>query len=374
MRAPGDRPHAIDVSEIAAMLNARIEELAYHLFPAARRDGHHLCVGSLAGEPGQSLKIEIRGPRQGGWRDFANPDGAEGHGDALHLVRHVLCGGDMADAIRWAKSWLGLDHLDERRLEQRREEARAQVRENASKAEEERALKRRRAVAMWMGGAPIAGTPAERYLQARGIRLSAKGLDHWPGSLRFVAEAWHSGERVKMPAMVACMVMPDGKHVATHRTFLEFRAGEGWAKLSSANAKMVLGSCGGAFVPLRKGASGKSLGEAPAGEWMHLAEGIEDALTGAMARPELRVGAAYSLGNMGTIELPARLGGLTFWADRDAPGSAAVDQLERSIARQQARGTAVKLVMPPIGQKDLNAWLQALVTEAERGAHVRGLA
>lgn len=368
-----DRPHAVSVSEIEQMLRQQVDSLVTELLPNARRDGHHLCVGSIAGEPGQSLKIEMSGPRRGGWRDFSCPDGADGHGDCLHLIRLVLFRGDMGEAIKWAKSWLGIDHLDPGRLEIRRAEAREQSRANAEKDAAEKELRRSRAVALWLGGKPIAGTPAEAYLRGRGIALSPDGLDHWPGSLRFVGECWNREERCKIPAMVASMVLPNGMHVATHRTYLAWDERAGWVKMDSPNAKMVLGSTRGSFISLRKGPSDKSMADMPAGEEFHAAEGIEDALTGAMARPHLRVGAGYSLANLGAIVLPEQAGGLCLWADRDAPGSPAIDQLERTIARQQARGTAVRLVMPPPPFKDLNEWLQSLLRDARRQARVGGV-
>ena len=69
---------------------------------------------------------------------------------------------------------------------------------------------------------------------------------------------------------------------------------------------------GGAFVPLRKGASRKAMG-ALAGsksarpETIYMTEGIEDALTVAMVKPDLRVLAGYSLRNLGMILFPAAI-------------------------------------------------------------------
>jgi len=374
-RRPQERGHVLEVSEIEQLLRAEVERLVWELLPNARRDGHHLCVGSIAGEPGQSLKVEISGARQGGWRDFANPDSDEGHGDCLKLIALTRFGGELGPAVAWAKSWLGLDHLDPGRIETKRVEAREKARESAVAAEEEKKLKRRRAVALWLGGKPIAGTPAEAYLRGREIELHPDGLDHWPGSLRFVSECYNREQGVKMPAMVASMVRPDGSHVATHRTYLSWSERHGWVKMDSPNAKMVLGSCGGSFIPLRKGASGRSMAEMPAGEWIHMPEGIEDALVGAMARPRVRIGAGYSVGNIGSIAFPEtlrRTAGLVIWADRDAAGSDAVDALERTIGRQQAQGTAVRIVMPPPPFKDLNDWLRALVRDARRAQREAG--
>jgi len=349
--------YAIEVREIEQLLRESIEQLAWELLPNARRDGHFLSVGSLSGEPGQSLKINVSGPNKGMWTDFsvANGNGYLG-GDCLHLIRLVRFGGDIGAAIKWAKSWLGLDHLDPGRLEVRKREAREASEEQERKAREIKEQKRRRAVALWMGSKPIGGTPAEAYLRGRGIKI--EGLRKWPGALRFHAEVWNRELGVKIPAMVSAMFTPDGSHVATHRTYLQHDPRRGWVKLDSPNAKMVLGACGGSFIPLRKGASGKSMADMPEGEAMHIAEGIEDALTVAMAKPEIRIGAGYSLGNIGSIIWPDRVGELVIMCDRDEAGSPAVDLLERVIARQQARGVRVKYAMPPVGFKDFNEWLQ----------------
>ncbi len=372
---PQDRRHALGVDEIERMLRQHGEQLFFELFPAARRDGHHLCIGSIAGEPGQSLKMELRGLRQGCWHDFANPDSPEGHGDCIRLIELVMFAGDRGQAVQWAKSWLNLDDLDPGRLATKRAEVR-QASIDAELAEQkERELKRKRAVALWMGAKPIAGTPAAAYLRGRAIELDPDGIDHWPGCLRFEANCYNREEGVKMPAMVAQLVRPDGTHAATHRTYLTYSDRSGWVKMDSPNAKMMLGSARGAFVPLRKGASGKAMAQAPAGEFFYVAEGIEDGLVAAMARPQLRIGAGYSLGNIGAIELPEAFragGGMVILADRDAPGSKAVDQLEATIAKQQARGIAVRLMLPPQGQKDLNAWLQGLLRTARVQARAGG--
>lgn len=346
--------YAIDVREIEQLLRADAERLCWELLPNARRDGHFLTVGSIAGEPGQSFKFNISGPNRGLWSDFANLHSEEGRGDCLHLIRLCLFGGDMGEAIKWAKSWLGLDDLDPARLETRKRDARAAAEASARQDIEERKLKQRRAVGLWMGSKPIAGTPAEAYLRGRGIEIERLGK--WPGALRFHAEVWNSEIKHKIPAMISAMFTPDGEHVASHRTYLRWCERKGWVKLDSPNAKMVLGRCAGSFIPLRKGASGKSMGQMPEGEAVYITEGIEDALTCAMARPDLRIVAGYSLGNIGSIVWPAQVGRLVLLCDRDTK-PATIDALEKVIARQQARGVHVQYVMPPKGVKDFNEWL-----------------
>ena len=124
------------------------------------------------------------------------------------------------------------------------------------------------------------------------------------------------------------------------------------------SAKKVLGKSRGAFVPLRKGASRQTMGRMRRPETLYVTEGIEDALTVAMCKPDARVIAAYSLGNLGSIEFPGAIETIVLVADRD-DGAREMELLERAIAKQQARGHRVQLVLPPVGFKDVNAWLLA---------------
>ena len=47
--------------KIRATLHARAAEVCTHLLPAGQRNGAEYEVGSLAGEPGESLKINLAG-------------------------------------------------------------------------------------------------------------------------------------------------------------------------------------------------------------------------------------------------------------------------------------------------------------------------
>jgi hypothetical protein len=359
------RPAALDVGEICALLNARAAEYAPLLLANGRRSAcrRYWETNSLDDCPkpdgGYSLKVELTGPRKGLWRDHATGQG----GDLLELAMIREHGGDKGRAVAWAKSELRLDDMDPQRIERVRYQV--EQRELAADAEHAKVVeaKRRGALALWLSGQPIAGTPGERYLEHRGIDLAAIG--QWPGSLRYHDEVWNGDAGVKLPAIVATMVTPAGVQVATHRTWLgrdpRTRA---WVKADGAdlgvprgNAKKVLGKCGGAFIPIAKGASGRSMGTISEVEPIYVTEGIEDALCVAMTRPGLRVIAAYSLGNLGAIEFPAAIDPIVIVADRDEKPKS-VDALERAIAKQQARGKRVQLVMPPVGVKDINDWLR----------------
>src|SRR5438309_1153464 len=91
-------------SGISAMLAHRIQLLAAALLPSGKRVGAEWRCGSVAGDPGMSLGVHLRGERAGLWSDFATGE----RGDALDLVAAVLFRGDIGQALRWAASWLGL--------------------------------------------------------------------------------------------------------------------------------------------------------------------------------------------------------------------------------------------------------------------------
>ena len=46
----------LDVRDIAAMLNQRIERLCHELLPAGQKNGGEWRIGSIAGEPGDSIQ------------------------------------------------------------------------------------------------------------------------------------------------------------------------------------------------------------------------------------------------------------------------------------------------------------------------------
>src|SRR5437763_15477305 len=91
-------------ADISRELAARVHALAADLLPAGHREGHEWRCGSLAGEPGDSLGVHLRGTKAGVWSDFSTDQ----KGDALDLVRAVL-GLGMPEALSWSRRWLGLE-------------------------------------------------------------------------------------------------------------------------------------------------------------------------------------------------------------------------------------------------------------------------
>jgi len=60
-----------DITEIKRALEPRAQEVAEHLLPRGLRQGREWTVGSIDGEPGQSLKVCVSGAKAGTWADFA---------------------------------------------------------------------------------------------------------------------------------------------------------------------------------------------------------------------------------------------------------------------------------------------------------------
>lgn len=85
------------------MLADRVEAVCEWLLPQGKREGSEWRAGSVTGEPGHSLGVNLAG-KPGIWRDFA--DDAKG-GDLIDLIQ-AAHGVSKADAVKEAKDFLGL--------------------------------------------------------------------------------------------------------------------------------------------------------------------------------------------------------------------------------------------------------------------------
>ena len=65
------RPPAYDRDEIRSHLLERLDSVLAYLFPNGKRRGAQFFVGNLQGDAGDSLVIELDGPKRGLWLDFA---------------------------------------------------------------------------------------------------------------------------------------------------------------------------------------------------------------------------------------------------------------------------------------------------------------
>jgi hypothetical protein len=353
------------VAEIEQDLRDNVLSIARQCLPGGWEEGNYYTCGDLTGGAGGSLVVNLKGVKQGLWRDYA----ADVGGDMLDLIEKTQGLAGKGAAVALAKEWLGIDDgwagrvttispeeraARARRLAQMRERRQAEV-----TAENAKAIRQARGVYLNREARGIVGTPAEAYLLGRG-RLPVDG--RWPGCLKFDL-AWQKDTKRKEPAMLAPVYLPTGDMVAVHRTFLQPDAQRGWTKLCVPKPKLVLGRAWGGFVPISKGASGKSMAKMTADEAVYMAEGIEKCLAIREIRPEYRVVAGVSLGNMGAIVFPPHVRRLVIVADRDDNDSA-ISTLERAVAAQQSRVGDVRLVFPPAPFKDIDEWVDAARAQA----------
>lgn len=335
-----------DASEVSVRLARAIDRLAPELLPAGKRKGGYWTCGSIDNEPGGSLFIHLVGSKAGKWADAATGE----FGDALDLVAGAMFRGDKKRAYWWSLSWLGLAASGP---VARRPAQDAGARPATVDQEDDR--RRRAALRLFLEARPsIAGTPADLYLAGRGIAIAALGRQ--PRSLRFHPACWNTERRGPLPALIAAISGATGHHVATHRTWLAEFPG-GWGKARLAEPKMSLGVFAGGSIRLWRGASRKPLRDASPDEVVVIAEGIETALSIAIACPELRVLAAVSLGNMGSVWLPPQVTRIILCADNDLKPKAQ-RAFQRVVERHLDAHRDVRVARAAVG-KDFNDTLQA---------------
>lgn len=352
MTAQRQFDHSIE--EIKAALNARPVELAHALGLYGRQSGQNYWVKDPRRPDGGNLSSFAIHTRRGIWKDWSQNEG----GDLIRLVAVYACGGDDKRAVKWCLDWLGWtrNKPDTRQMAKLQEQARQA---DAEAIETDR-RRRKAAKAMWLNGAPLDGMdPASLYLRARGVDLN-RFKDGPPRALRFVKECEAWPEQQKMPAMVACIASEHVGIMAAHRTYLSCENGI-WVKAFAGQqrdgkkvpAKRVLGNYAGGTIRLTRGPSGKPLASAPAGEWIALGEGIENVLTVAQVRPDLRCLAAVGLSNLGNVELPKQIGGVYVLADNDT-NPKTVEAFDRAMDALALRGHE-PVVVRVDGAKDFNA-------------------
>lgn len=351
----------MSIDMLNEQLRSRIDSLVMALFPNAKLVNGIWRLGSIAGEPGQSLGIWASGRKQGEWADYASGTG----GDPVKLVHEALNNGsDWKRTFDWIRDFLGLGRGFSPE-ELRRQEARAEAskRERAQAEREDRARKQASAMRHYLTGVPIPGTPAERYLIGRNIHLSRLGKA--PGALRYHASMRCPETGTFRPCMLALMQRIDEPQVTIHRTFLKIHDDGRVTKADKKSggemneAKVAYSAYSGAWIPLSRGASGQPMRKMPLGEWVCVTEGIEDGLTIVLAKPEMRVVAALSLSNIGALALPERAGGLFLCADNDAKEDA-IRGFQRAKVKLLDRGFKVVEFRPPQQFKDFNEWAGVL--------------
>lgn len=394
-----ERRHTVSIEAIKQGLIDQIEAVVARFAPSANgsyRKGevyftlnpmrHDTSVGSFC--------INMSGPQVGQWHDFAM-SGRGAHGDLIDLIGGVL-GLSQADAIREARQILGLenDTPEARRAREEGAKRAAEARKAQAAKAREKALQRRKwAQGLWLAGQEnMRGTPADLYLQGRGIDFARLG--RVPRALRFHREVtyWQEleqvdqstgevlcdaqgrpimrREQVKLPAMVAAITALDGTHLATHRTYLAQRQGGGWGKAAIPDAKKVLGDYRGGCIRLSsgigpRGGKGGALKDCAPGTRVYIGEGIETCLSAVMLLPHARVLAAVSLANMAAVDLPPNVTEVVLIADHDGHEQARA-AFQAAVDAHAAKGRTVKVWRSDVAGEDLNDTMQRMLRE--RGA------
>ncbi|WP_367025927.1 hypothetical protein ABZN20_16175 [Methylococcus sp. ANG] len=79
--APDHIERRHDKDDLRNRLLDQLEAVLSYLFPRGRRQGTRFVIGNLQGDAGDSLVIELEGPKRGVWIDFATGES----GDVLAL-------------------------------------------------------------------------------------------------------------------------------------------------------------------------------------------------------------------------------------------------------------------------------------------------
>src|SRR5262245_45061065 len=300
------------------------------------------------GDKHPSFTIWLRGAYAGAWRDERD---TETKGDIIDLVCYVR-GIERRDALHWLANELGIRRTANRAERQAiAKRAREQHKQDMEAADAKRLQNSRRAFGIWLKAQEIEGTRADIYLQARGLNLAdlprgPRGGDRYPSLLRYIPNEKHisdTGAVTYWPCMVAGCVDPAGKVRAIHRTWLER---DGSDKAPVEPPRKCWPASGGLVIPIWRGGSGLSVREAIANglrETLVLTEGIEDALTVALAAPQYRVWAAISLGNFGKVTVPDCIDGIIIHRQSEWHNGPAVGSFERALLALRRSGRPVEV-------------------------------
>lgn len=189
------------------------------------------------------------------------------------------------------------------------------------------------ALRIWDGARPIAGTPAERYLEHRGLRTGSP-------ELRFHPRTPHGPQPLTRfrPGLIAA-VRDEGGPVAVHRTFLDSRRNR---LAAIEEPRCGLGRFGHGAV--RLGGLAPRLG---------LAEGIETALS-ASALFGLPCWATLGTERFRLVAIPPEVTELILFLDNDAGGRRA-----EALAREAFAHLAIEARYPKRPGADWNDVLRA---------------
>src|SRR5262249_49752355 len=92
-------------TELKRTLEGQAQEVAEYLLPRGLLQANEWCVGSIAGEPGHSLKIRVRGSKVGRRSDFAANGESGDLVDLWQAVKRL----SLRQALDDIRRWLGVE-------------------------------------------------------------------------------------------------------------------------------------------------------------------------------------------------------------------------------------------------------------------------
>ena len=288
-------------SDLSQKLSREAEAVCRQYLSNGRKHGHYWVVGDVGNSPGRSLYVRLTGPTHGKgaagkWTDAATGE----HGDLLDLIAANLNLSTLRDTLEEARRFLSLPRPEP-------PAKRPQMPATRGSPEASRRL--------WAMGQPIAGTLAERYLSARGLKdlRSVSALRFHPNCYYWREDADAEDAPEAWPALFAMVTDTSGNLTGVHRTWLDPETAE----------KAPLD-------PNRK-AMGNLLGHAvriglPT-DILAVGEGLETMLSLRLALAGLPIAAALSGNHLAAFDPPTDLRRLYVAIDNDEAGQAAFDAL-----------------------------------------------
>lgn len=290
------------------------------------------------------------------------------HGDVIDYAMFAT-GKSFIEVLREFEANAGIDYGSAKHRALLNDQWERQRAKREAEQQEDQEKRRRKAEGEWHHAVPMLATPSQMYLAGpRAIDFGTIG--RLPRAIRYTPDCWHRAHRMKVPAMASAILGLDGRHLATHITYLAYANGQ-WDKAKPARdangqlvkPKIIRGSFGGGHIPINKGVCRKPLKDLTAGTAVFISEGIEDALTIAMARPDARIIAAATGGNIGDVDLPPQCGPITIIGQNDPDGSGGDRGVEKAIGALQLRGFSVSCMWPKAEYKDFNDQLRGVRME-----------
>ncbi|MEW6020389.1 MAG: toprim domain-containing protein [Pseudomonadota bacterium] len=302
-------------SDLARRLARQAEAVCRHYLPAGRREGAYWRVGDVANAAGQSLYVRLAGPKAGKWADAATGE----HGDLLDLIAANQKLDRFSEVLDEARGFLAVPSP-------------VTAPSPAAPTGSPEAARR-----LFTAGRPLRGTPAERYLRARGLtRLRSS---RW---LRYHPHCFHRAQDgdSAWPALLAAVTDLTGSVQGLQRLWLTRSGG----KAPLADPRKAMGHLLGHAV---------RFGEAT--EVLAAGEGLESVLSIREPLPWMPAAAALSAAHLAALRLPASVRRLYVIVDDDPAGRRAAGRLAE---RAQAAGVEPAALRPVLG--DLNEDLQQL--------------